>query len=49
MWRIALLGLTYASLSLLQARDNAAPTSYYWRSSPAGESAQLLTLFCRAC
>jgi hypothetical protein len=49
VWRIALLGLAFASLSLLQARDNAAPTAYYWRSSPAGESAQLLTLFCRAC
>jgi hypothetical protein len=33
----------------LQAAQDAIPAHYYWKSSPAGDSAQLVTLFCQSC
>jgi hypothetical protein len=35
--------------SSLLAQQEIESTHYYWKSNPAGESAELLTLFCRAC
>jgi len=47
--RTAFLALALTSLPFVQARENPAPATYYWKSSAAGESAKLITLFCRAC
>jgi hypothetical protein len=33
----------------LEATQDAVPAHYYWKSTPAGPSAQLVTLFCRSC
>jgi hypothetical protein len=39
----------FVSAASMQATQESIPAHYYWKSSPAGPSAQLVTLFCRAC
>jgi hypothetical protein len=49
-WKIfALLGLAVANGRRSTAEPSLVSAHYYWQGSPAGNSAQLLTLFCRAC
>ena len=45
------LGLLFllASTCVKANADGVVPSHYYWNSSPADGSAQILTLFCRAC
>jgi hypothetical protein len=49
-WRSVITSLfAFAGSPLLNATQEATPAHYYWKSSPAGNSAQLVTLFCRSC
>ena len=49
-WKIfAVLALAVANGRPSSAESQLVSAHYYWQASPAGDSAQLLTLFCRAC
>jgi hypothetical protein len=50
LWKIS-LAVWLAAFATVCARASqaVAPSDYYWKASPAGNSAQLVTLFCRAC
>ena len=49
-WKIlAVLSLALANGRPSSAESQLPSANYYWQASPAGDSAQLLTLFCRAC
>jgi hypothetical protein len=49
-WKIHLAAsLAALAVSVLRAGQDPLAAHYYWRASPANDSAQLLTLFCRAC
>jgi hypothetical protein len=39
----------FANSPLVRPAQESVPSTYYWKSSPAGQSAQLVTLFCRSC
>jgi len=39
----------FVAFNFLEAAQDPLPAHYYWKSSPAGNSAQLVTLFCRSC
>jgi hypothetical protein len=39
----------FVTTGFLEAAQDAVPAHYYWKASPAGSSAQLVTLFCRSC
>jgi hypothetical protein len=39
----------FVASSFLGAAQDSVPAHYYWKSAPAGNSAQLVTLFCRSC
>lgn len=47
VFKIAVLAVS--TLASVRAKDDPVPAHYYWKSSPAGESSQFLTLFCRSC
>jgi hypothetical protein len=48
---IGVRGLLFALMSglALWAGQDVVPAHYYWKASPAGPAAQLVTLFCRSC
>ena len=49
--RIGVYKILFAFLcaTSLPATQDPVPAHYYWKANPAGPSAQLVTLFCRAC
>jgi len=46
---VAAAGLDAPWPQAAMVRENNPPAAYYWKSEAAGESAQLLTLFCGSC
>jgi hypothetical protein len=49
-WIIGFLAYgLFSGAWFLRASEDLPRAHYYWRVTPAGESAQLLTLFCRSC